>query len=308
MPGDLYHLFTKPNQFIAGRVSPLVGKTGQWLLTGRDYRGMDLPATEFAKQLAMAWLPISIRGVVPGASVNKDITAWETFMNAMGLATARYSPLTHIYAMIDDWKTDKGLPKQQGVYPVSKFRDVRNSLQDNNMEKTIYYWNELLKDKEAENIEGEGTTEKKLRKAFSQSLLRPFTGSSEVDKEFRKSLNSIDQAVFDEAVKSKWRYWVRFNEMMKEAGKLTPEELREMMQGVMASFRVQRSREMKSTLEKTLKSPEDEQQKAIQEVIEQEMKEFETTQNKLKNIKTLMPENKAPKPVTMPVTMYDPGM
>jgi len=36
VPGDLYNLYERPHQFIAGRLSPVVGKTARWMLTGKD--------------------------------------------------------------------------------------------------------------------------------------------------------------------------------------------------------------------------------------------------------------------------------
>ena len=233
VPGDLVHLFTNYHQFIAGRVSPIVGRTAQWMLTQRDYRGMPEDAKQFLIESMFTAFPISSGGpvalaekVLPkpaGETIsalpinrNKDISAFESFLNAMGIAVSRYSPLTQIYSELDDWKKSHGLLEEAGIYPPSKYRDVRNALQDDNIRLARTEWDRLVKHEVGKGLETEDMVKAKLWKGFYASVTKPLTGSSRTDTEFRASLRPDKQAWFDYAQAERQNLLPKFFEMFPE--------------------------------------------------------------------------------------------
>jgi hypothetical protein len=184
-------LYKNHNQFIQGRISPVLGKSVEHLLTGRDYRGLPQNDLSFLKEVATSALPISMRSLIPGMSTNKDVNAFDSFLSATGIGVSRYSPLTRMYDMVDKWKASKGIAKQEAVYPPSKFRDLRNAIQDGEEGRVYQEWDKLKKEGKLHNTE--------LRAHFKQSLFKPFTGSAKGDKDFKKSLSPEDRKVYDAA-------------------------------------------------------------------------------------------------------------
>ena len=208
VPGDLYHLYQNHNQFVQGRISPVLGKSVEHLLTGRDYRGLPQSDLSFLKEVATSALPISLRAAIPGMSTNKDVNAYDSFLSATGIGVSRYSPLTCMYDMVDKWKASQGITKQEAVYPPAKFRDLRNAVQDGEEGGVYKHWDELLK--------GGKIHTTALKEHFRQSLFRPFTGSEKTEKAFRRSLSPEDRKIYDVAVMDKQRTWKNFLKIMGE--------------------------------------------------------------------------------------------
>jgi hypothetical protein len=140
-------------------------------------------------------------------NTNKDLNAWDTFMNAMGIGVSRYSPLTEVYDMVDKWKKKQGIVEPQAVYPPSKFRDLRNAVQDDAEGKVKSEWAKLLK-------ENPKMKPQVLASHFRQSLFRPFTGSHKNDLLFRKELNDLQKEKFDTARKDRQRLYMKFRQIM----------------------------------------------------------------------------------------------
>jgi hypothetical protein len=221
VPGDLYHLFKKPHQFIQGRISPLIGKSAEWVFSGKDYRGQPQNFVGYLKEVLSSATPISFRGIIPGANTNKDINAFDTFLNAMGMGVSRYSTSTEIYDMIDKWKKKNDIPEvERGTLPPSKYRDIRNAVQDGNEGNVIKHLKEL-----------EETTKKPLRQlieGFKISLKMPFSGSKLMDARFFHSLGKEDQQKYKDAYMDKIRILENFEKMLlnnkeKLAGQPEPE-------------------------------------------------------------------------------------
>ena len=208
VPGDLYHLYQNHNQFVQGRISPVLGKSVEHLLTGRDYRGLPQSDLSFLKEVATSALPISLRAAIPGMSTNKDVNAYDSFLSATGIGVSRYSPLTCMYDMVDKWKASQGITKQEAVYTLAKFRDLRNAVQDGEEGGVYKHWDELLK--------GGKIHTTALKEHFRQSLFRPFTGSEKTEKAFRRSLSPEDRKIYDVAVMDKQRTWKNFLKIMGE--------------------------------------------------------------------------------------------
>jgi hypothetical protein len=211
VPGDIVHLVQHPHQFIQGRIAPVIGKSAEHLLYGRDYRGLPQSTVDFLREVATSWMPISFRATIPGMSTNKDINAFDTFLNAIGIGVSRYSPLTHVYKLVDDWREKNNIPKEEAVYAPSRYRDLRNAVEDMAEARVYKEWDKIVKDAEKQK-----TTKAKLLKGFHQSLFKPFTGSTEGDKKLYRSLNENDKLIYKEARKDRIRVWQNFRKIMAE--------------------------------------------------------------------------------------------
>jgi hypothetical protein len=197
------------------------------MLSGKDYRGMPQNALDFLHELVTAWVPISMRGVgsvvrqIPEVgkplskamdfidkNTNKDINAYETFLSAMGIGVSRYSPTTTMYDKVNDWKKKNGIVVDEGVYPPSKFRDMRNALQDQADGDAVQHWQDLLdQTKLSPGV---------LQQHFHQSLFRPIAGSLANDIKFKKSLDAEGKLMYDAAQKDRERIWQNFQKMLSQ--------------------------------------------------------------------------------------------
>ena len=81
--GDIIHLITSPRNFAFTRLSPLLGKSGLELATGRDSQGNPVATKEFFQNLAKGWIPLSFRKVA-------DQSLLDTFLNNMGVQEVKY--------------------------------------------------------------------------------------------------------------------------------------------------------------------------------------------------------------------------
>jgi hypothetical protein len=81
--GDLLHLVTSPRTFAMGRVSPLVGKTGLELLTGRDYKGDPITNEQMWRDIVSGWKPVVFRS-------GPDQKLWESFAQGFGITEKKY--------------------------------------------------------------------------------------------------------------------------------------------------------------------------------------------------------------------------
>ena len=217
VPGDVINLFKNTHQFIQGRISPVMGKTLEWLAWGKDYRGQKESTADFMKEVLTSWVPIPLRGTVPGVPQrNKDVNAWDAFLSGMGIMVSRYSPMTQMYDKVDKWKKSQGMPTQDATsYPPSKYRDLRNSVQDQNPQAVKREWDALLKSEKGDKI--------KAVRGLRESLVRPITGSDATDKKFRDSLNQNDKDIFDAAKQDRVRCFLNFVRMFKEENLGGPE-------------------------------------------------------------------------------------
>ena len=220
VPYDILHMVKKRGQFIRGRVAPGVNRLIA-LLEQKDFRGLKQTFPEWLQETATIAIPISLRAMVPGASQNKDIDAWDSFLNSMGVMVSRYSPLTEMYDKVDKWKKEHGIEVQEAaIYPPSKYRDLRNALMDGHDGDAIKELEKLMKDKNIPKI--------KVMEGFRKSLFRPMAGSNLNDFRFAKSLNEVDRAKFEESKKQRFVVWKKFMKTLSEAKKPVPKELLEM--------------------------------------------------------------------------------
>ena len=59
--GDILHLIHDPRGFAFGRVSPLLGKSGLEVMTGRDAKGEPVSTGDLFGDLAKGWIPLTFR-------------------------------------------------------------------------------------------------------------------------------------------------------------------------------------------------------------------------------------------------------
>lgn len=207
--GDLAHMITDPRKFFYGRVSPLVKLGLEQFLTGTNYRGEKIGHIESLKEYLSNYVPISAKNI-PGlrdlfeTTKNNPVTPWESFMGAMGVQASRYSPISKTYQAAKDWKKANGIADDKGVYPVSKYQQLRYSLEDGDLDRARIEYKKLI---------DAGEKRTKISDGFRESILQPFTGSTATDLKFKKSLSGDERLTYDAAVKKRHEILRRYQFM-----------------------------------------------------------------------------------------------
>jgi hypothetical protein len=151
--------------------------------------------------------------LLPGnVSGNADLDAADHLLNAVGIGVSRYSPTTDVYDMVDKWKKKNGIEAEKGAYPPSKFRDLRNAIQDDDEKRALDAWKTLLAQP---NPHGKPANAADLVKAFHQSTFHAFTGSTADDKKFKDGLSGHDKLTFEAAENDRKRIWDQFKDITK---------------------------------------------------------------------------------------------
>ena len=81
--GDILHLINSPRSFAFGRVSPLLGKSGLELATGRDFRGEPVSTGDLFSDLAKGWIPITFRNA-------PDRKLFDNLLTNVGVTEGKY--------------------------------------------------------------------------------------------------------------------------------------------------------------------------------------------------------------------------
>lgn len=197
VPEDLHRLFMQgPDQrreFVSARINPVAQKVDQ-LRTGLNYRGEKTDATDTMEELLANYIPITARSI-PGVrqltetSRNSPVSPLEQLAGSSGLKISRYSPITKTHQLAAEWMDSKGMERDRGSYPVSKYLPLRYALEDADMDRAKEEWQKLTK----------GADTDKLAKGFHQSIEHPFTKSKAGDEEFAASLDKPNRLIFDHA-------------------------------------------------------------------------------------------------------------
>jgi hypothetical protein len=172
-------------------------------------------------------------GVIPRTEAGSDIDWWQAFLTAMGLQISRYSKANEIYPLADKWKKDHEIADPGQIYPPSKYRDLRNALQDNNTDNAIDEWNALVKEtaQKSEALHKEEFTviyektgikvplerrgiEEKLAAGFVHGLDKPFTGSNQNEIRFFNSLNATQKDEYKRALEERQIVLKHFYDML----------------------------------------------------------------------------------------------
>lgn len=196
VPEDLYRAYKDAYSFAGGRVSPVLGRALLWLANGqRDYQGQKQPLYDMAWEAMMSWVPTALP---VGPRRRTDINAWENMLASMTLSVSRYSPVTTAYKLADKYREEKGLPKDTGLYPLSKYRDLRYAIEDQDEKKFVEAYTKLVK-QEGDFLAAEGKNragaEYAMAKGLRESLTRPFTGSAIGDAKWMRSLKEDERKV-----------------------------------------------------------------------------------------------------------------
>ncbi len=214
VPEDIYRAFKDSRAFIYGRLNPIIGRGAVQYASGTNYRGEKVTWADTTRELATQWIPIWLRSM-PGirnlsaTEKHKTIDAWESFMSAWGLQTARYSPINAVYALAQKYKKSIGIKEDTGVYPVSKYQRLRYALEDGRI-------NQAQKEYDALRQANPKIPPEKLSKEFHESVFKPFTTSKQMDQAFSKSLkNEYQRNLYEEALRKRREIWNAFMKLRR---------------------------------------------------------------------------------------------
>jgi hypothetical protein len=215
VPEDIFKLVGDPRKFAMGRISPLIGRGIFQLGTGKNWRGEKVDYSDTFKELASAWVPITLRATPLGRDLTMSdranpISAYEQFVGSIGLHISRNSPLAKAYQLANDW--NDSLPDDdpnkrkadKGVYPVSKYQGLRYALEDGDADAAARALAKLRKD-----------GAKKITDGFHQSLFNSWTESKSMDAKFKASLELDQLALVQEAETLRKTIWMRYNLLLQ---------------------------------------------------------------------------------------------
>ena len=225
---DMLDAWKSPRKYIAGRVSPVIGKAVQYAITGKDYRGQDEEFHRFLLDLIAGPIPISIAGAVPVSSSNKDLNAFDSFVSAMGVGVSRYSPTQDMYDKAKEWKEKHGIEDKtkDKSYPPSPFRDLRNALIDQDEDLAKERLEALLKNPDIAYIHSDDPTvndrneNRKIAERFHNTLFRPLSGSWQNEPEFYADLSDNDKNLYKKAQDERVLIWDAFRKIEPQANYL----------------------------------------------------------------------------------------
>ncbi len=198
VPEDIFSLMKDTRSFAYSRINPLISKGAIQYLTGQNYRGEKVTAGETTAELLAGYIPITARSI-PGlrdltfTGKNQPVSPLEQFAGSIGVRISRYSPISETYKLANDWKDKQDIPNDRGSYPVSKYQQLRYSLEDGDLENAAQAYAELRKT----------MTPDKITSGFEESINHPFTGSTANDRRFRASLEGYDKEMYDLAVRKR---------------------------------------------------------------------------------------------------------
>ena len=199
VPEDIWRLTMEGSdarrEFVSGRTNPFFTKLYQGAISGRNYRGEKVSFTDTVGEALANYIPIVARAIPGVRSLtetgrNSPVTPLQQLAGSLGVRISRYSPITKTYQLGTEWKKTQGLPLDTGVYPISKYQQLRYALEDGDMEKASAEYHKLL---------DAGMKPYKVREGFRDSLFKPFTGTKQSDAKFQKSLTGDDLQTYNEA-------------------------------------------------------------------------------------------------------------
>jgi hypothetical protein len=208
---DLYRALAQTRGYIMGRVSPGVASVYE-ALSGKNYRGEKLSNADVMKDIALKWVPITLRAIPPVSRAidpEKTTSAWDQFLSSQGVQVARRSPINEGYKLAGEYEKGQGKKEDTGTYPSSPYLALRYAIEDKDPEKAK---KELLR-----LADETGKPPMKIYEGFKESLLRPWTSNKVEDAKFKKSLKGPDAIQFQIAEESRQRAWDDFNKVYRTA-------------------------------------------------------------------------------------------
>lgn len=203
VPGDLMHLVSDPRSFWYNRLSPVLGRgTIEWF-TGRDDRAVKRNLLEQAKDLSSSIVPISMRK-------RDDQHLWESFLNAFGVGTRRYTALQEIGDLAKQYREAHGRKEPfEFIYDPKDdvMRPIRIAVENDDPKAFQAAYSQLAKTRNP----------KEIVTSMERYYHRPFTGSTRLDRAFHESLSATQKEVFREARDSQIAQLSTFRRLMREA-------------------------------------------------------------------------------------------
>lgn len=210
VPEDIYRLFHRPQQFVAGRIAPVIGTGAMEGLYGVNYRGEKIDGMDAVQDVLTNAIPMSVR-MVPGirelvkTQKNHPVTPWEQFIGSIGVQIGRNSPITELQREAVKFAKASGV-EDRGSYPISKYQQLRYALEDLNWDKAALEMQALVKEKNGRKGE--------LRDGFKSSLFRHWTGTREMDAAWKSTMKPEMKEMLLHAEERRQLVWQRFMKML----------------------------------------------------------------------------------------------
>lgn len=212
VPEDIYRLMARPQQFVAGRVAPVIGTGALEGLFGVNYRGEKIDGADVVQDVLTNAIPMSVR-MLPGirelvkAQKNHPVTPWEQFIGSIGVQIGRHSPITALQREAMKFAKASGV-EDRASYPISKYQQLRYALEDLNWDKAALEMQTLVKEKNGRKGE--------LRDGFKSSLFRHWTGTREMDAAWKSTMKPEQKEMLLHAEERRQLVWQRFIKMLAQ--------------------------------------------------------------------------------------------
>ena len=225
VPEDLFRLFFSGadtrREFISARLNPFGQKITQ-MRTARNYRGEKVTFRDTLEELFAGYIPLILRGIpfirnLTTTTANNPVSPLEQTAGSLGLRISRHSIITEAYQLGRDYNEAAGKLPDTGVYPTSKYQQLRYALEDGDAKRAAEEYAKLRKGV-INTINSKVSDKKKLAQGFAESLFHPFTGSKESDKVFKAKLPLWDRMKVEEAERKRVDIMARFKRIADGKG------------------------------------------------------------------------------------------
>lgn len=211
VPEDIYKAFQDWRKFAGGRLSPLIGRGLLEGLSGINYRNEPTTLGETFTNIIAGMVPLTLQPATRGLSEtgrDNPVSPFEQLLGSLGLHVSRFSPTAKVYQLSKSWVEEHGkefgIAPTKGLYPPSKYQQMRYALEDGDLERAKSEYDKLIE---------AGEKKAKIGDGFRESILHSFTGSVAGDLKFKKSLSGDDRKMYDAAVKRRHEILKRFQAM-----------------------------------------------------------------------------------------------
>lgn len=207
VPEDIYKAYQDWRKFTTGRLSPMVGRGLLEGLSGINYRNEPTSIGETFTNILAGMVPLTLQPATRGLTEttrDNPVSPFEQLLGSLGLHVSRFSPTSKVYHLAKEWQEANGLEQKKGLYPRSKYQQLRYALEDGDFDKARAAIDKLVADGEKKA----GITE-----GFRSSILHPFTGSQANDLKFKKSLSADNQFIYEAAIKRRQELLRRYRTM-----------------------------------------------------------------------------------------------
>lgn len=213
---DLWRMMKETPAYAKGRLSPGVASAVD-ALTQTNWRGEKITPVDAMKEFATKIVPISARWIpavknlleMTATGHGRTVQPFEEFLGSQGLQVSRHSPLNAAYKLASEWRHAEGQKEDTGVYPVSKYQQLRYALEDGDTERAH---------EELQKLVASGEPLGKVIQGFRTSIDHPYTGSQANDYRFKASLSREDRAKVDAADKERDRIKRQFYQLVAGSG------------------------------------------------------------------------------------------